>query len=316
MKAVLEFLSRVDAGDWFVLIGSIGTIVLAVTAWAQGRRIASQDKKIDQQNDRLERQLATSEKQAAIAQMQADATTTSIEQTKQTHIDQGAPDVFVTLESPEGPQIDPERSHMPGANELRLLDPLSFSKSYCRSDWEFHLESTEKYFLWYHGRGLVTNEGRTTARVRISPEARYISGYSPVDPSKMLQVPHIEDDGPNPVAILAPGGQALFEWAAGHTLGEWARAHQDQQARDPGGSIWLWVVTFDVRELGVIDTQMVHIKPEPIHPIANKSGHWKLSPTPPSPIALLPKRRNYRHEGWDHEDTTQMTEYHQQTDSR
>lgn len=314
MNAVFELLSRPTAGDWFVLAGSVGTILLALTALAQGRRIASQDRKIDQQANRIERQIAASEKQVAIAQKQADDNTTSIELARRTHIDQGAPDVFVTLEAPQGPQVDPERSQMPGADELRLLDPASFIKSNVHSEWEFHLDSCQNYFLWFYGRGLVTNEGQTTARVRISPEAQYVSGPSPIDASRVLQLPHIEDEGTNPVAILAPGDQALFEWAAGHNLGEWAQAHQDQQSRDPGGSIWLWIVTFDTRELGVIDTQMVHIQPDPIRPITNKSGHWKFTSTPLNPIAPLPKRRHYRHDGWYHEDISQMTDYHQQRD--
>jgi len=79
-------------------------------------------------------------------------------------------------------------------------------------------------------RGVLINEGRSTARVRLDGEARFIEGESPLMPgANILSPPTVGTfGGPDYLAlehILRPGEVALFEWASGHQLKAWAETY-------------------------------------------------------------------------------------------
>lgn len=288
----------------FVGVGSFGTLVLAIAALCQGRRIR-------EQLDLGDRQATTAEGQAKSAMDSANVASQVHREAMRSRVDQDAPGVVVFLERPEPPRIDAQRHGMPNGNEMRLLAPESFERSRLASGSEFVFEQDRNAFLWFYGRGLLVNEGRTSARVRLSGEGRFVEGRSPLAGDECIKIPVTEGEGLHELAILRPGGFALFEWAGGHTVGDWASARESLSARMPEGSIWFWVVVFDPREMGVIDTQMMHFIPEVVQPVPGREAHWKVANSPDfGPINQLPRRRNYRHEGASTEDVSHMRDFH------
>lgn len=294
-------------------LGSLATVTLAGVALVQAKRIKDQDKRIDKQGERIEKQIELGNRQAKTAEEQAQSAKDSANSSVGLHreavrsrVDQGSPEVVVSLEHPQPPQMDHERAGMPRRSEVKLLDPESQQRSRSAVGEDFHEQGGS--FLWFHGRGLLLNEGRTSARVRLSQEGRFIEGSSPLAPDEDIEIPVIEDDDGYPRAVLRPGDRALFEWAYGRTVGDWAQAQRDRGS--PKGSIWFWITVFDTREMGVVDTQLMHFKPEVLEPVPGRDGLWRVPSSQDfGPVYALPRRRGYRHEGAAHEDLSQRDEH-------
>lgn len=276
-------------------------------------RIDEQGRRIEEQIDLGNRQAKTAEDQAKSAKDSANSAINLYRESVRSRVDQNAPEVVVYLELPEPPLMDAQRTGMPQRNDLRLLDTESFKRAQAAAGEEFVFDGDRNVFLWFHGRGELVNEGRTNARARLdNMEGRFVSGDSPLAADDRIEPPRTEQDTLNSVAILPPGGHALFEWAAGHTVGEWADAHDKWSTPTPQGSIWFWITVFDARDAGVIDTQMMHFRPEVIRPVPARNGHWKVASSQNfGPVHSLPRRRGYRHEGASTEDSSQMNEYYQ-----
>lgn len=305
----------IDGWALFVTaLGTVGTLILAITALAQGKRIRGQDALIHKQAERLERQIALGNRQAASAEASADAAKVLHREAMRSRVDQGAPEVAMFLEHPFPPLIDRHRSGMPQGGQVKLLDPESLERSRPAAGESFIFDAHRSNFLWFRGRGLLVNEGRTSARVRLSQEGRFVEGSTELSSGELVQLPVMEDMGGHPTAIMAPGSRALFEWAHGLTLGDWAQAQENRNSKT--GSLWFWITVFDTREAGVVDTQLVHFRPEVLEAPSGRTGHWAVPDQHDfGPAYPLPRLRGYRHEGANHEDLSQRDEYLGQRDS-
>lgn len=306
-------------GLLFTGLSSVATLVLALTALQQGFRIKKQDKILAEQGKRIEQQIELGNEQARIAHLQADSARESVEITERLYkesvrsrIDQDAPEIQILMAHPEPPLIDELRSGMPQHDELRLLDGESFDRATPAFGREFVFEQDRNVFLWFYGRGLLINEGNRSARVRLSGETRYASGVFEPWSDKVIDLPMLEPGVSDRVAILGPGERALFEWAAGHSLEDWALAHEKGWPPQPQGTIWIDITTFDNRQMGVIDTQWLQFNPDVLTPVAGRAGHWKVTgPINSSTIGALPRVRSYRHEGAVGEDISQVQQFHE-----
>lgn len=302
MDSMSDWVNGVAAGA--TTLSAFATTGLAMAAFYQS-------KANKQQIAQAEVQVKVSEDQSATARESADAAVQLHHEAVRSRIDQEAPRVVALFERPKGPLVDSQGSEPERANPIRLLNDDSLGRSLPASSAEFVFDQDRDKYLWFHGRGLLVNEGHTSARVRLGNGQRFVPGASPLSKNYDVELPVMVGSNP-PVAVLPPGGRALFEWAAGHTLREWAEAAEKPQLKLPGGSMWFWITVFDLREMGVIDTQVVHLKPDPLSRVPSKTGHWQVKSAEEFGEILfpLPTRRNYMHEGNSTEDLSQMHEYH------
>ncbi|WP_186372654.1 hypothetical protein [Brevibacterium casei] len=242
-------------------------------------------------------QLAVAKRQARSGEISAAAALDVIKESARARIDQIAPRVVAFYERPEGPLVDTQRSGMPNANDLRLFDSESFerSSSIIREDFAFPQDTST--FIWFHGKGLLVNEGSSSALVRVYGEAEFIEGVNPLDGSH-LTLPYFVGDGVATEAILPPGGAALFRWASGHTVKEWADARDNPAPPRPGGAIWLTIAVFDTQHASVIDTLESVFQPTPIYQDSNREGVYVLNELDSNDaVYVQPTTRGYVIEG-------------------
>lgn len=264
-------------------LSAVGTLVLAIVAVVQGRQ--------------MREQIAVSKRQATSGETSAQAALDVNEEAMRARIDQAAPRVIAFYERPEGPLVDPQRSQMPYANGLRLLSSDSFSRSTSNIGQEFAFPQDASTFVWFHGKGLLINEGTSSALVRLYGEAEFTEGVNPLDGS-LLPIPYLVGDGITAEAILPPGGAAQFRWASGHTVKEWSDAEANPSPPRPGGAIWLTVTVFDAQHTSTIDTLEAVFQPTPITRDARREGIYRLTELDAiSAVYVQPTTRGYVHKG-------------------
>jgi hypothetical protein len=187
---------------------------------------------------------------------------------------------------------------MPGENELRLLDSMSKHASSNDPNQEFYFDQDKDQFLWLLTRGLLINEGKGTARVRLDGEAQFIDGTSPFAGDRQIVTPPAVGTPQHREYLLRPGEVALFEWGYGHRLADWADAYENPNRPDLSGRCFLTVTIFDFQENGVIDHIYIELSGRPIEPIPGKTAAWCLTRNPREVLgtSIYPTRRTYRTE--------------------
>lgn len=306
----IQWFASLETGDWVNAMTGAGTLVLAAVAVFQGTVASRQIKLGKRQAKTAEEQAETAKDQANIARDQAKSAEASAHaaievqrETLRARADQYAPRVTVEYATPTGPYFDTQRSKMPYANELRLLDGVSVARSELARGRHFIFTRDEDLFIWFRGRALIKNEGGLSAHVRLPSESRFVDNGRSESEDLESGPPMGGEPGVQCEAIVPPGGRAGFEWAAGKPLKEWVNAYENRSGNVPESSIWLWITVFDPREVGIIDTLLAHFVPEPLQPVDGLEGQWEVREHERSPhIHSFPIRRNYRHEGGSTED--------------
>jgi len=300
-EAIALSLAAAAASAYTVL-----TYLLARRATDQSATLARQ---LDVQRAALEEQreaLQETRKQFAaqveLASRSLDAATAAVIEAARARADEQAPRVFALLEAPAwAPNVDRTRSRMPGADELRLLDPKSKHASSDDPNQEFYFDQDKDHFLWLLTRGLLINEGKGTARVRLDGEAQFIAGTSPFTGEREIATPPAVGTPQHREYLLRPGEVALFEWGYGHRLADWADAYENPNRPDRSGRCFLTVTVFDFQENGVVDHIYVELSGRPIEPIPGKTAAWRLTRNPSEALgtSIYPTRRTYRNEPRD-----------------
>ena len=279
-------------------ISAAGTLVLAIVAVIQGRQMSAQ--------------LAVSERQAKSGETSAKAALDVNKESARSRVDQAAPRVVAFFEPPIGPLMDPLRSGMPYANELRLLDPESIERASAEVGGELAFPADGNSFIWYRGVGVLVNEGESSAFVRLDGESRFTSGVSPLDGQK-IQLPYMAGGGIAAEAILPPGSSALFEWAGGHQAQEWADAVERPDPPHPHGAIWNTIVVFDAQRTSTIDTLEAIFSPSPLSPSPRRQGAWKIeAEDPENRVYVQPVTRGYVAEGASTDNPKHQRELYQE----
>lgn len=292
-----------DVGGWAATdiataLSAAGTLVLAIVAIIQGRQMRAQ--------------LAIGKRQATSGETSAAAALDVNKESVRARIDQIAPRVVAFYGHPKGPLVDPQQSGMPYANGLPLLDPESFGRSSSRVGQDFTFPQDAGTFIWFYGDGLLVNEGLSSALVRLYGEAEFIEGDNPLDGSH-LTLPYRVGDGIAAEAILPPGGAALFRWASGHTVKEWADANDDPVPPRPGGAIWLTIAVFDTQHASVIDTLEAVLHPSPVTRDPNRKGVFQLNELDAnSAVYVQPTTRGYVAEGANADDRRNEKAYYRE----
>jgi hypothetical protein len=151
-------------------------------------------------------------------------------------------------------------------------------------------------------RGVLTNEGAGTARVRLDGEAQFVEGKTTLLPDHGdIAVPPAVGTKNRQEYLLRPGESAVFEWGYGHTLGEWADAQAHPNPPNSNGACFLTIAVFDSFEHGVIDHIFIEMAGRPLVPVPGALGQWKIleqSEEAELGITVYPIHRTYRAEGW------------------
>jgi hypothetical protein len=245
----------------------------------------------------LGRQLILNTKAVEASTRAADAAQEAVRETARVRIDEQAPRVIALSEPAQWPpRIAKNRQHMPQANDLRMFDAMSLHGSSEAGTDEFVFPENAQWFLWFTVRGVLINEGRSTARVRLDGEGRFVTGKTDLLPdSEIAEPPVVGHEGAtyiNREHVLRPGEAALFEWAYGHCLEEWAEAHETEQP--PVCEVHVQV--FDSTEHGIHDTIRIGIGTRPLEPVPGRASHWRLRQEPRPNVVVLPTKRVYRSE--------------------
>lgn len=286
--------------SWVTGLATLGLALVAL--W--------QSSQAQQQIEVSNRNVESAEQQAASAAASVQIALEVQKEAIRARADQFAPRVVVFYEQPDPPRVDGSRSGMPASDGLRLLHYDSFEGSQYARGQEFVFPESSSTFLWFTGRAILKNEGASSARVRLPSESVFVAEKSWLS-GDLIGTPALVDKGDPGTAILPPGGQAMFRWAAGHSLGEWAEARQDLGSRSPLGDFWLWVTVFESREIGILDTMLAHFKPDVLVPVPGRDAHWMVRDTLDfGQVNPIPTRRNYVHEGQRFEDLSQRDAYY------
>jgi hypothetical protein len=240
----------------------------------------------------LQRQVDQAEAGVAAASRSADAAREATLEASRARADSTAPVVVALVEAPQWPAfLDSIRTSMPGGGDLPLLAVESLRRARTvAEDERFVLPVDAQQLLWFRTSGTLTNEGATTARVRLDGEARFVAGRS--EEGLAVRVPLGLGSGVTKISALRPGQTACFEWAAGLTLGQWAEASTSTE----GGRGFLVVTVTDSREHGVIDHIFVLMGGRPLQPVPQRDGQWRLVGRESMGLTVYPTRRTYR---WD-----------------
>lgn len=243
----------------------------------------------------LHEQIAVGQDAATAARQSADAAQDAVQEAVKTRIDDHAPRVVVLFEEPQWPPfIDRTRSRMPGGGELSLLQSLGQSEV---AGGPYYFDEQASWLLWFRTRGVLVNEGRGTARVRLDGDARFIAGTSTLLGSESeIPVPPQVGAPINQEYLLRPGDRALFEWGYGHPLSEWADARENPDPPNPHGACFLVVTVFDWLSSGVIDHHYTLLQARPIQPVPGRQGQWQIISETGYDVGLVtfPPQRTYR----------------------
>jgi hypothetical protein len=280
-----------DGGGILAVLADVGTTLAAfatliLVGYASKNLVA------------LKRQIEVGQAAATAAAQSAVAAAESVRESARMRVDEQAPRVIPFMEEPQWPPfIDQHRSSMPYKNEPRLLKNIG-QASLANSD-PFYFNEQSSWFLWFRVRGALVNEGRGTARVRLDGEARFIAGRSALLPNNdEVPIPPLVGVENNQEYLLRPGDSAIFEWAYGHSLKEWADAHENSESPNINCAGFFTAAAFDWLNYGTVDHLYGMFQARPIEPVANRQGQWRLTEEKDSNLGLVvyPSVRTYKAE--------------------
>jgi len=298
--------------DW----ADLGTVAAAVVSTALVflalRQLGALRRQIEQGQGALE----ASQRSADAARQSADAAELTIRESMRARADQEAPRVVVLMEAPEWPPfIDSSRNSMPYANEARLLERLGQATLVGDEPIgdTFVFDEQASWFMWFRTRGVLINEGRGTARVQVDGESRFIKSSSGLYLAGTVELPIPPRVGAvaNREYLLRSGEAAVFEWAYGHKLADWADAYTNPTPPNPHGAGFVTITSFDYFEHGVIDFVFAEFSGRPIEPVPGRLGNWRLVQDPEVSMGLTvyPSHRVYRLEGHNLPDPDWLATY-------
>ncbi|WP_433605209.1 hypothetical protein ACQP2P_26720 [Dactylosporangium sp. CA-139114] len=280
------------AAEWIQIVSAVGAVAAAVAAAsaarsgrAAARTAAKQLPELQQQVEINAAQAKAAEEQVGLAQEMLKASTAMVAEAARARTDERAPLVVALLEVPKWPPlIDATRDRMPYEGELRLLDHRCLAQSEAASPAQIFARNGErKGLLWFQTRGVLINEGATTARVRLDDDAQFV-----------------EETAARRERLLRPGEVAQFEWGAGHTIAEWAEAREKPDPPNPLGACFMTITVFDSFEHGIFDHIHVVMSGRPIVSVDGSFDEVRLASRESEAdmgVTVFPTRRTYRSDG-------------------
>jgi hypothetical protein len=292
--ALAASIDRLTLAGWIQIVSAIGAVAAAIAAAsaarsgrAAARTAAKQLPELQKQVEINAAQAKAADEQVGLAQEMLKAATAAVQEAARARTDERAPHVVALLEAPQWPPlIDATRDRMPYGNELRLLDHRSVAQAEAASPARLFARNGErKGLMWFQTRGVLINEGSTTARVRLDDQA---------------EAQFVEATAARRERLLRPGEVAVFEWGAGHTIADWAEAREKPDPPNPLGACFLTITVFDSFEHGIFDHIHVVMSGRPIVSVDDSFDEVRLVSRESEAemgITVFPTRRTYRSDG-------------------
>ena len=290
--ALVAGVDRLTLAGWIQIISAVGAVAAAIAAASAARSGRGAARTAARQLPELQKQIEISaaqsraaDEQVVLAQEVLKAATAAVREAARARTDERAPLVIALFEAPQWPPvIDATRDRMPYGDGPRLLDQHSVARAEPASPARLFARNGERtQLMWFRTRGVLINEGATTARVRLDDEAQFV-----------------ETTAARKERLLRPGEVAPFEWAAGHTIAEWAVAREQPDPPNPLGACFLTITVFDSFEYGIFDHIHVVMSGRPIVPVDDTFDEVRLASREAEAemeITVFPTRRTYRSDG-------------------
>ena len=290
--AMAASVDRLTLAVWIHIISAIGAVAAAIAGASAARagrgaaRIAAKQlPELQKQVEISAAQSKAADEQVVLTQDVLKAATAAVREAARARTDERAPLVVALFEAPRWPPlIDATRDRMPYGNEPRLLDHRSVAQAEAASPARLFTRNAERtQLMWFQIRGVLINEGATTARVRLDDGAQFV-----------------EATAARRERLLRPGEVAQFEWGAGHTIAEWAVARERPDPPNPLGACFLTITVFDSFEQGVFDHIHVVMSGRPIVPVDDSFDEVRLASRESEAdmeVTVFPTRRTYRSDG-------------------
>lgn len=260
-------------GEWIQASLAVATFTLAAAAFLQ---------------------MKASARQANAAEAATQASQDAVREALRSRIDDRSPSVVMLPERPSRePLLDRHRKKMPFANELRLLAAESLHRTEVPTE-DYAFPESEDWFLWFKERVVLSNEGDITARVRTSGETAFVEAPTDLFPDRgVIPVPAQVGDEGRREYLLAPGHVAVLEWAAGHTLGEWADAYLNPNPPNRNGAMFLTLMVRPPDGGGIVDHLYAEASARPFEPVPGRDSQWRLKEGFDFGVTVLPTQRTY-----------------------
>ncbi|MEW2325419.1 hypothetical protein AB0926_30765 [Streptomyces griseoincarnatus] len=269
-----------DAADLGTTLAAIATGVLV---WFGLKQLSA-----------LKKQVETGQQSSDAAVSAAEAAHLAVQEAARARVDEQVARVVVLSERPQWPPL--VNPHIDTSGQDRLFDPMVQHASAPAGREEFIFPESANHLMWFVVHGIVTNEGRSTARIRIAGEGEFIAGESHLLPGETIPVPPIASEWRSDRSylyrehVLRPGQTALFRWAASNTVADWTADPAEHGA--PRASVSL--EAFDSAVHGVIDTVKLEVRSRPLQAVPPRSGHWALTDTAAdADVIVFPTQRRY-----------------------
>jgi hypothetical protein len=292
--ALAADIGRLTLAGWIQIVSAIGAVAAAVAAASAARSGRSAARTAAKQLPELQKQVEINaaqakagDEQAVLAQEMLQAAAAAVREAACARTDERAPLVIALLEAPQWPPlVDATRDRMPRGNELRLLDHRSVAQAEAASPARVFARNGQRNgLMWFQTRGVLINEGTTTARVRLDDEA---------------EAQFVGESSAKRERLLRPGEVARFEWGAGHTIADWADARERPDPPNPLGACFLTITAFDSFEQGIFDHIHVVMSGRPIVSVDDSFDEVRLASRESEAemgITVFPTRRTYRSDG-------------------
>lgn len=225
----------------------------------------------------LKKQVEAGQQSSDAAVSAADAAHLAVREAVRARVDEQVARVVVLSERPKWPPLI--NAHIGDGGRTPLFDSMTLHASPQVGREELVFPERADQLMWFVVHGIVTNEGRSTARIRIKGDGEFFAGESPLLPTEQIPFPPVASEWRTDRSylfrehILRPGQTALFRWAATNKVIDWTVDHPGGGA--PRASIDLEV--FDSAAHGVIDTIKVEVRGRPLQSVPRRAEHWALS---------------------------------------
>ncbi|MDX3771525.1 MULTISPECIES: hypothetical protein [unclassified Streptomyces] len=269
-----------DAADLGTTLAAIATCVLVGFGLIQLRA--------------LKRQVESGQQSSDAAVSAAEAAHHAVREAARARVDEQVARVVVLSERPQWPPLT--NPNLSDNGQDRLFDSLIQHGSPQVGREELVFPERAGQLMWFVVHGIVTNEGRSTARIRIAGEGEFITGESPLLPGETIAIPPVASEWRSDRSylyrehVLRPGQTALFRWAASNTVANWTVDPAEGGA--PRANMNLEV--FDSAAHGVIDTVKIEVRARPLQAVPLRTGHWALTDTATDmDVIVSPTKRRY-----------------------
>jgi len=150
--------------------------------------------------------------------------------------------------------------------------------------------------LWIPVRGVILNEGASTAVITLKGETVVVSDESVLFPGEkpIAQPPELGTSFVRPQHLLGPGQKMLFAWGAGHLVEDWVAGYKDE---DGHAICELVIEAEDISQARIVDEVRVQLAATLLFPTDDEDT-WALTLKPRAHVALMvrPSPRRYINE--------------------